>query len=101
MAITNINMRTQIKGTKQNAEIEIVHHIMAMETILVRFVMARCSRKLRIYGPNLGCRINHRYKRTELLKYNAAVNSKKGVVGNTGKKIPNTPNARLMLPRKI
>ncbi|MDR1552393.1 MAG: hypothetical protein LBS69_02880 [Prevotellaceae bacterium] len=44
---------------------------------------------------------NRLYKRFELRANKAVDNSKKGVVGKIGKKIPKTPKVKLMTPNKI
>ena len=46
-----------------------------------------------MYWPRCLLLMSLSYKVLELLKKHAAANNKKGVVGNSGTKIPMTPNA--------
>ena len=65
-----------------------------MEMILARRGIIRSSRKLRIYGPRYLCVSSQSYARGELRKNRAADNSRNGVVGNMGRKIPITPSIK-------
>ena len=43
--------------------------------------------------------INHLYSLGEALQYSAAVSKRNGVVGNSGKNMPNTPNISVIVPK--
>lgn len=45
--------------------------------------------------------MSQRYKRLEPLRYKAAVKSRNGVVGNTGKNIPRIPKTSETVPMNI
>lgn len=53
-----------------------------------------------MYGPRCLCDKSQLYSLLELLRYRAAARSRKGVVGNTGKKIPRTPSISETVPKK-
>ena len=42
--------------------------------------------------------ISHLYSFGEALQYSAAVSKRNGVVGNSGKNMPNTPNISVIVP---
>ncbi len=78
-----------------------VAHTNDTETTFARKGIALCSRKFRIYGPKYLWDSNQSYKCEELRKYNAADNSKKGVVGNKGRNMPIMPNTNVIVPKTI
>ena len=71
------------------------------DVILTRNGIALFSLKLRMYVPKRGCDNNLSYKRGELRKYSAAANSRKGVVGSSGRNIPMIPNESDIVPNIV
>src|SRR5699024_5600337 len=94
-------MVTLMPGTKSNqraqgmgitwAEIARDIHSAIIARTFIFLGMPRFSWKSRIYSPNMGLASNQSLKRGEPRIKQAEANSKKGVVGNNGKKTPRNP----------
>ena len=74
------------------AQFDNVTHTILTDNTLILSGIDLFVTKFEIYGPNLGCAINQSYHCLLPLRNNAAVSNRRGVVGSTGRKIPNTAN---------
>ncbi len=99
MATPSSKARTHHVSTARKAEAEIETQTSVTETILARSGIARFCRKLRIYVPKCLLANSRWYNFGELRHHRAAVSNRKGVVGNSGKKIPATPNPNETAPK--
>ena len=93
-------LRAQCSATKI-AQFRSVSHIRLIETTFTLRGIALCTRKFFIYGPSFGCSISHVYNLRLLRRNNADANSRKGVVGRTGRNIPNMPIPKASSPKIV
>ena len=74
---------------------------MDTETTFTRNGKALCSLKFFMYGPRCLWFMSQSYSLCEPRTYIAADKRRNGVVGNTGRKMPNIPNASDRLPKTV
>lgn len=92
--------RAQCSATKI-AQLRRVTQIKVIETTFTWSGIALWRVKFRIYFPNLGWFISQSYKHLLPRRNSAADKRRSGVVGNTGRKIPRTPNPSDKSPRIV
>lgn len=91
----------QILSSKKCTDIPIISHIRKIDHSLVALSIPFSCLNFAIFGPTYLFFMRRAYNLSELLTYNAAVKSKKGVVGKPGIKMPIVPKKRESVPSVI
>ena len=100
MAIAINSTRIHHTHATNTAQYRRVSHTILTDTILTLRGIALCSLKFFIYGPRCLCDNSQLYSLAELRMYRAADSKRNGVVGSTGRNIPDTPNTNDRLPNR-